>query len=417
MYTCKRMKPATRAKIPELRKMPIALSLAKIFLGAPILPFAPRLTKVVLTALLAPARQLMTLADTNALKPAPAVASVKRPSEASEDRSNATLKKTRSLQTSLLAHFAKVKSGGGEGGGDSPSSPLKSAAISMPSDSSEKPAPCSSPASIVSGMAQTISSQGSIGGSSGSATTDTCSSSPVVAAFTSEEEALFSLEIAQIPAGWLRHLRAELSKPYFVRLKRFLDEERQRGCKIFPPEDKIYSWARLCPFDRLKVVIIGQDPYHNDGQAMGLCFSVPRQVAIPPSLINIYKELADDIPGFVPPQHGDLSHWAEQGILLLNTSLTVRAHEPASHSGKGWEQFTDAVIRAVNAHRHNVVFILWGNHAQKKASMIDRKRHLVLAGVHPSPLSAARGFFGCKHFGKTNEYLRSKGLEPIDWQL
>lgn len=349
----------------------------------------------------------MTVIDANSCcKLDGAEVAMKRPNPV-EEKVQVAGKKVKSFQTSLMSHFGKVKSGGNKVLGAS-SSPLKSAAISVISEDAEIPSYSSSPASIVSEEVPKTSSEQS---------SSSQSSSPVMINLTLEEKALYSLEIAQIPECWFRYLRSELSKPYFARLKQFLADERQKGKTIFPPDEDIYSWARLCPLDRLKVVIIGQDPYHNDKQAMGLCFSVSRQTAIPPSLVNIYKELSTDIPGFVPPRHGDLTHWAEQGVLLLNTSLTVRAHEPASHAGKGWEQFTDAVIRAVNVHKQNVVFILWGNHAQKKAAMIDRKRHFILTGVHPSPLSASRGFFGCKHFSKTNEYLQAKGLEPIDWQL
>lgn len=235
--------------------------------------------------------------------------------------------------------------------------------------------------------------------------------------FSEEERQLFRLELAQLGETWLPLVGGELKKAYFRRLKDFLAEEQRRGATIYPPADRIYSWAHLSPFPSTRVVLLGQDPYHNEGQAMGLCFSVPRGVALPPSLMNIYKELSNDIDGFRPPRHGDLSTWAQQGVLLLNTSLTVRAHEPASHAGKGWELFTDSVIQAVNAHRTHVVFLLWGNHAQKKAAMIDKRKHLVLMAVHPSPLSAARGFFGCKHFSKTNAYLMQHGEPPINWHL
>lgn len=232
-----------------------------------------------------------------------------------------------------------------------------------------------------------------------------------------EDRELLDLELKYLHSSWLEHLMPELTKPYFCHLKKFIAQEQSQGRHICPPEPLVYSWSQLCPLNSTRIVIIGQDPYHNDRQAMGLCFSVPSGVAVPPSLINIYKELASDISGFVIPRHGDLSGWARQGVLLLNTSLTVRAHEPTSHSGKGWEQFTDAVIQLVNRKRENVVFILWGSHAQKKANMIDKNRHLVLTGVHPSPLSAARGFFGCKHFSRTNEYLIKHGLPTIDWNL
>ncbi len=234
---------------------------------------------------------------------------------------------------------------------------------------------------------------------------------------TEQEKELLELELTHLPPSWLPYVWMELRKPYLKSLKQFLQSEYDRGVKIFPPSQSIYMWAHLCPFDRIKVVILGQDPYHNDGQAMGLCFSVPPTTApLPPSLVNIYKELATDIDTFgSPPKHGDLSGWAKQGVLLLNTSLTVRAHEPASHAGRGWELFTDSIIKAVNLHRNHCVFILWGNHAQKKSPVIDKGRHLVLPGVHPSPLSASRGFLGCKHFSKTNQYLQSHGMDPIDW--
>lgn len=237
----------------------------------------------------------------------------------------------------------------------------------------------------------------------------------LVSRLTDDDRALLRTELEFLNFSWLRHLFPELTKPYFRQLKKFLQQETNCGYQIFPPESQIYYWSQLCLLESTRVVIIGQDPYHNDRQAMGLCFSVPKDVSTPPSLLNIYKELASDIPGFVAPQHGDLSGWARQGILLLNTSLTVRAHEPASHAGKGWEQLTDAVIQLVNRKRNNVVFILWGAHAQRKASTVDKKRHLILSGVHPSPLSAARGFFGCKHFSRTNEYLIKNNLAPIDW--
>lgn len=231
------------------------------------------------------------------------------------------------------------------------------------------------------------------------------------------DQEMCKLELEFIHESWLSLLKCEFTKPYFKNLKNFLKSEIQKGVKIFPPSDRIYYWSQLCQFQSTKVVIIGQDPYHDDGQAMGLCFSVPKSLKIPPSLVNIFKEMTNDLPEFKIPGHGDLTEWAHQGVLLLNTSLTVRAHEAASHSGKGWEQFTDSVIRIINDQRNNIVFILWGNHAQKKASMIDKSRHLILMGVHPSPLSASRGFFGCKHFSKTNAYLRDHDIEPINWQI
>jgi uracil-DNA glycosylase len=303
--------------------------------------------------------------------------------------------KVKRVQTSLMAHFAKIKAGSTV----LESSPIKGAGSTGPQPNSESQSMKSDPSLAMESTASSLLSQ------------------PTPPTFTEEDAELLVLELSQLPPDWLQFLGDELTKPYFRRLKAFLSSERSKGCKIFPPESAIYTWARLCSFSSIKVVIIGQDPYHNDNQAMGLCFSVPKRERIPPSLLNIYKELASDIPGFRPPSHGDLSNWAQQGVLLLNTSLTVRAHEPASHAGQGWEAFTDAVIRTINAHKRNVVFILWGNHAQKKAHMIDRGRHLVLSGVHPSPLSANRGFFGCHHFSKANEYLKEHGIDPVDWQL
>lgn len=184
--------------------------------------------------------------------------------------------------------------------------------------------------------------------------------------------------------------------------------------QIFPPAPQIFAAFDLCPFSRVKVVIIGQDPYHGDGQANGLAFSVAPGVAIPPSLLNMFKEIRDDI-GTPVPTSGDLTRWAEQGVLLLNNSLTVRAHMPASHANIGWNTVTDAAIKALNDGRDNLVFLLWGSHARRKAELIDRSRHLVLEAPHPSPLSASRGFFGCKHFSRANDYLAAHGSEPIKW--
>lgn len=321
-------------------------------------------------------------------------------------------------QSSLLAHFAKIPRGRAE---EEEEEEERGAVVNSSPVKRERTAATATVASsnsvdsgILSSVLPSEDSQERVN----AALVGPSASSPAAKlVLSAEQERLLALELAEIPPSWLRHISDELTKPYFIRLREFLAEERHRGCKIFPPDPQVYSWAKLCPFEAVRVVIIGQDPYHNDGQAMGLCFSVPRGVVPPPSLLNIYKELSQDVPGFVPPRHGDLSHWAQQGVLLLNTSLTVRAHEPASHSGKGWEQFTDAVIKCINRDRKNVVFILWGNHAQKKAAMISTGRHHVLRGVHPSPLSAARGFFGCKHFSKANQYLIGKGLAPIDWQL
>lgn len=223
--------------------------------------------------------------------------------------------------------------------------------------------------------------------------------------------------IVKFEESWLKVLSDELSKEYFHRLVAFLQAEIKSGKAIYPPLHQIHSWSFMCPLQSVKVVILGQDPYHNVGQAMGLAFSVPSKLkTLPPSLINIYKELENDIDGFVAPKHGCLAGWASQGVLLLNASLTVRAHEAASHLGRGWETFTDAVIRMLARNREGVVFMLWGAHAQKKGKgLIDRKKHLVLEAVHPSPLSAHRGFFGCKHFSKANAYLKSRGIAEIDW--
>lgn len=196
----------------------------------------------------------------------------------------------------------------------------------------------------------------------------------------------------------------------FVRNERSLHQ-------VFPSADLVFNAFRLTPLNNLKVVILGQDPYHNDGQAHGLSFSVPAGIAIPPSLRNIYTELVTDIPGFKYPNHGNLSKWAEQGVLLLNATLTVRAHEAGSHQKKGWEFFTDEIIKSISDQAENVVFLLWGSYAIKKSALIDSKKHLILTAVHPSPLSVYRGFFGCAHFSKANEYLRYHNKLPIDWQV
>lgn len=216
---------------------------------------------------------------------------------------------------------------------------------------------------------------------------------------------------------WHEALGRRKTQPYFQTILQTVRTERENGQTIYPPAADVFNAFKYTEFDQVKVVILGQDPYHNVGQAHGLSFSVQQGVQIPPSLVNIYKELATDVPNFHIPQHGCLTHWAEQGVLLLNTVLTVRAHQAHSHANLGWETFTDRVIAQVNAHREHVVFLLWGSHAQKKGAMIDRSRHLVLTAPHPSPLSAYRGFFGCKHFSQTNEYLAQHGIEPIDWQI
>ncbi len=219
----------------------------------------------------------------------------------------------------------------------------------------------------------------------------------------------------KIEASWKNLLAEEFQKPYFIQLKNFLLEEKTIHA-VFPPGDKIFNAFDLTPFDKAKVVILGQDPYHGRGQAHGLCFSVNPGIAFPPSLVNIFKELKSDL-GFMPPATGELSSWAKQGVLLLNTVLTVRENTADSHKNKGWEQFTDCVIKQISEKKEHVVFILWGNKAKVKTQIIDASKHCILTAAHPSPLSATRGFFGCAHFSKTNEYLKSKNIEPIDWRL
>ena len=218
-----------------------------------------------------------------------------------------------------------------------------------------------------------------------------------------------------ISNDWLEPLKPEFQKPYYKELFQKVTEEYQTR-KIFPPADDIFNAFHLTPLSKVKVVIIGQDPYHNDGQAHGLCFPVKPDVDIPPSLVNIYKELEEDLGCYVP-NNGYLTKWAEQGVLMLNTVLTVRAHQAASHQNMGWEQFTDAAIRAVNEVDRPVVILLWGRPAQQKQSLLNNPKQLLLKAPHPSPLSAYRGFFGCKHFSQTNEFLTANGIEPIDWQI
>ncbi|XP_070619441.1 uracil-DNA glycosylase [Erythrolamprus reginae] len=220
---------------------------------------------------------------------------------------------------------------------------------------------------------------------------------------------------AELGQSWRVSLAGEFTKPYFAQLMTFVAEERKR-CTVYPPQHQVFSWTQLCDIHDVKVVILGQDPYHGPNQAHGLCFSVQRPVPPPPSLENIYKELAVDIEGFSHPGHGDLTGWAKQGVLLLNAVLTVRAHQANSHRERGWEQFTDAVVSWLNKNLDGLVFMLWGAYAQKKGSSIDRKRHHVLQTAHPSPLSVHRGFFGCKHFSKTNGLLRKSGKPVIDWK-
>ncbi len=218
----------------------------------------------------------------------------------------------------------------------------------------------------------------------------------------------------QLEAGWKARLQDEFTQPYMAELRAFLLQRRQQGAVIFPPGPLIFNALNSTPFDAVRVVILGQDPYHGPGQAHGLCFSVPDGCAIPPSLVNIYKELNRDL-GLAIPASGNLQHWAEQGVLLLNAVLTVERGQAAAHQGKGWERFTDRIISELNAHRKGLVFLLWGSYAKKKGAVIDDNRHLVLTAPHPSPLSAHRGFIGCKHFSTVNAWLESRGEEPIRW--
>jgi uracil-DNA glycosylase len=217
----------------------------------------------------------------------------------------------------------------------------------------------------------------------------------------------------KIASSWKQRLASEFEKPYFVELIEFVKNEYLSGT-IYPPGKEIFKAFDSCAFDETKVVIIGQDPYHGPGQANGLCFSVKDGVRVPPSLVNIFKEIHADL-GKPIPKSGDLERWANQGVLLLNATLTVKAGTPGSHQNKGWESFTDAVIRKISDEKESVVFLLWGAYAQKKGEIIDRSKHLVLMSAHPSPFSADRGFFGNKHFSKTNQYLKSKGLKEIEW--
>ena len=217
----------------------------------------------------------------------------------------------------------------------------------------------------------------------------------------------------KIEQSWKDALASEFDKEYFIKLTDFVRGEYLSGKRIFPDAKNIFNAFNLCPLDSVKVVIIGQDPYHEPGQAHGLCFSVLPPTPVPPSLVNIYKEIESDL-GRKSVTNGDLTHWAQQGVLLLNATLTVRAHAAASHAGHGWEEFTDSVIRAV-AKRENIVYMLWGSYAQKKATFVDVNKNLVLKSAHPSPLSAYRGFFGNKHFSQANEYLVGCGKTPIEW--
>ncbi len=218
----------------------------------------------------------------------------------------------------------------------------------------------------------------------------------------------------KIESTWKVKLKDEFDKDYFIKLSEFIKEEYKTKT-VYPPGSLIFNAFNLCPFEKVKAVIIGQDPYHGPGQAHGLCFSVKDGVGFPPSLINIFKEIESDL-GFRRPSSGNLERWASQGVLLLNATLTVQAHLAGSHQKKGWEQFTDSTIKILNEEKKNIVFFLWGAYAQKKGEAIDRSKHLVLESVHPSPLSASRGFFGNKHFSICNGYLKSNGIEPVNWQ-
>lgn len=219
----------------------------------------------------------------------------------------------------------------------------------------------------------------------------------------------------RIEEGWKQALSEEFKKPYFSELKAFLVSEKRAGKTIYPPGPLIFNAFNQTPFDAVKVVVLGQDPYHNPGEAMGLCFSVPKGIKVPPSLVNIYKELENSL-GIEPPDHGDLTPWAVQGVLLLNAMLTVEARKPASHQKIGWQIFTDAVIRTLSLRKEGLVFLLWGNFARAKKVLIDQAKHHILEAAHPSPL-AGNAFQGCGHFKTTNEILVKQGLAPIDWSL
>ena len=220
----------------------------------------------------------------------------------------------------------------------------------------------------------------------------------------------------KIDPSWLEVLRPQFEAPYFEQLKAFLVAERQQYV-CYPKGGDIFAAFDHTPFDKVRVVILGQDPYHEPGQAMGLCFSVPEGVLVPPSLVNIIKEINADLGLQIPSTKGDLTPWADPGVLLLNSTLTVRAHQAGSHQRRGWELFTDAAIRALAEQRQGLVFMLWGSYAISKAQFVDKGKHLVLTAPHPSPLSAYRGFFGCRHFSRCNEYLMQQGKAPIDWEL
>ncbi len=220
-----------------------------------------------------------------------------------------------------------------------------------------------------------------------------------------------------LPPSWDKVLAETMSQPYMEALIKFLKEEKAQGVTVYPSEDDIFNAFKLTPFEKVKVVILGQDPYHGINQAHGLSFSVQKGIAPPPSLKNIYKELASEFPNYKTPPHGDLTDWAKQGVLLLNATLTVRAHSPGSHQKKGWEQFTDTVIKELSEKRSGLVFILWGNYAKQKESLIDHEKHFIIKSPHPSPFSAYTGFFGSKPFSTTNELLKKQGKEEVNWQI
>ncbi|MCJ0743091.1 uracil-DNA glycosylase [Pedobacter montanisoli] len=221
----------------------------------------------------------------------------------------------------------------------------------------------------------------------------------------------------ELESSWLAVLKDEFDQPYMKELKAFLLSEKQKGFTVFPKSADIFNAFKHTPFDKVKVVILGQDPYHGVNQAHGLSFSVQKGITPPPSLKNIYKELADEFPDFKIPAHGDLTSWADQGVLLLNATLTVRANTAGSHQNKGWEQFTDQVIRVLSAKKTGLVFILWGNYAKQKEVLIDKSKHFIIKSAHPSPFSAYSGFFGSKPFSKTNQILEQEGKQPINWQV
>lgn len=221
--------------------------------------------------------------------------------------------------------------------------------------------------------------------------------------------------MTSLPKDWQKALGEEFDKPYYKSLLAYLKEERDEH-EIFPPEDEVFSAFHLTPYKDVKVLILGQDPYHDNNQAHGLCFSVKPGIRTPPSLVNIYKEMKTDV-GTTTPDHGYLVRWAEQGVLMINAVLTVRAHQPNSHKSKGWEKFTDAVIKMVSAKEDHVVFLLWGGYAKKKAKLVDKSKHTIIEGTHPSPLSAKNGFFGSKPFSAINKVLKANGKDAIDWQI